>query len=103
MFPQEKSISIPGKTTLAKRPCTMSYIVGDLTGIPLLKFAVEQTRKKVFKNNKRQIPSLQIRQSLNLKSKNDEHFYDVVIIGAGPAGIAAAIEAQKKKVSNISF
>ncbi len=65
------------------------YIVGDLTGIPLLKLAAESGTKIV-----EYLMSLQdFRKERENKSGND--IYDVVIIGAGPAGVAAGIKAQK--------
>lgn len=52
------------------------FIIGDLTGIPLLKFAVD-SGKKVWNH----IPA------------SANQFLDAVIIGAGPSGISCAIEA----------
>ena len=70
------------------------FIVGDLTGIPLLKLAAEsgkETAQKIIndkKFNKQKI------------SKTDKQIFDLIIIGAGPGGIAAGLEAQK---SNLNF
>ncbi|MEE9450579.1 MAG: NAD(P)-binding domain-containing protein [Ignavibacteriaceae bacterium] len=63
------------------------YIVGDLTGIPLLKLAAESGKKII--NTITDDPDFQKRKS----DGNDREIYDLVIIGAGPAGISAGIEA----------
>jgi len=67
------------------------YIVGDLTGIPLLKSAADSGSKMVrqFCYDK----------SFSDKQGKDESVYDVLIVGAGPAGISAAIECHKRKLN----
>ena len=70
------------------------YIVGDLTGIPLLKLAAEsgkQTIDNIIGDQK---------FAEQKASNSDSQIYDIIIIGAGPAGIAAGLEAQK---SNLNF
>ena len=64
--------SIPGVT-----------VVGDLTGIPLLKFALDTGAKAVSS-----VPPG--------SATAREGAFDLVIIGAGVAGMAAAIEAKKR-------
>ncbi|WP_411823341.1 NAD(P)-binding domain-containing protein [Leptospira sp. 'Mane'] len=54
------------------------FVVGDLTGVPLLKFASHSGAK--------------IWDSIS-QTKND--LLDAVIIGAGPSGVACALEAEK--------
>ncbi len=76
-------------------------IVGDLTGIPLLKLASESGSKAV-----RQIAEDAEFQSLRRKKKSSSglrvvgsedsgDLLEVVIIGGGPAGVAAALECEK--------
>ena len=62
-------------------------IVGDLTGVPLLKFAADSGARAVeaILNE----PDFQTRQG------TETDIFDLVIVGAGIAGIAAAIEAKK--------
>ena len=63
------------------------YIIGDLTGVPLLKFAADSASRVVHK----------IAQAPN--ADTDSSTLDVLIIGAGVSGISAAIEAQKLGLS----
>ena len=69
------------------------YIAGDLTGVPLLKLAAESGKKVVDTilkdesfNNKR-------------KRKSNSEIYDLVIVGAGPAGISAGLQASKHNLN----
>ena len=63
------------------------YVIGDLTGIPLLKLASESGKKLLTYL----INDEQFKKERSLKREND--IYDLIIIGAGPSGIAAGIEA----------
>ena len=63
------------------------YIAGELGGMGLIKNAVEQGRQSI-ENIKKNI------------SRSSDAAYDVVIIGAGPAGISASLAA---KESNLKF
>ena len=69
------------------------YIVGDLTGIPLLRLAADGGTKIV-----KQLFSDQKATSEKEKSTD---VYDLIIVGAGPAGISAAIECKKKNINYI--
>ncbi len=61
------------------------YIAGEMGGMGLIRNAIEQG-KQAIEN---------IVKSLNSKSKSD---YDLIIVGAGPAGIAASLTAKKHKL-----
>jgi NosR/NirI family nitrous oxide reductase transcriptional regulator len=67
------------------------YIVGDLTGVPLLKFAADTGAKAVHAIADR------VAKRKNNSSSTDTTL-DLVILGAGVAGIAAALEASKLNV-----
>jgi thioredoxin reductase len=79
---EQKETSVPGV-----------YIVGDLTGIPLLKLAADGGAKIV--------KQLFSDQKTALEKEKDSNVYDLVIVGAGPAGISAAIECKKKNINYI--
>ncbi|NQZ60288.1 MAG: NAD(P)-binding domain-containing protein, partial [Lentisphaeraceae bacterium] len=68
------------------------YVVGDLTGIPLLKMAAlgGSSIIRQFSYDK---------EFLNAPVGDCD--YSVVIIGGGPAGVAAAMECSKRKISYI--
>ncbi|HSG32670.1 MAG TPA: NAD(P)-binding domain-containing protein [Thermodesulfobacteriota bacterium] len=68
------------------------YIVGDLTGIPLLKFSSDSGAKAV--------DSIIADSDFQNKKGKDHEVLDLVIIGAGVSGMAAALEAKK---NNLNF
>lgn len=66
------------------------FIIGDLTGVPLLKLASESGKKIIDQFNE---------DSDFLKRRDankDKNIHDIIIVGAGPAGISAGIEASEK-------
>lgn len=64
------------------------YVVGDLTGIPLLKLAAENGAQRIRQFN-------EDTAFADLRKNRPGDVLDFVIVGAGPAGIAAGIEAKK--------
>ena len=60
------------------------YIVGDLAGAPVVKLAMEQGWKAAHHI-----------ATLNGSSSSDPSFLDLLVVGAGAAGLNAALEAQK--------
>src|SRR3972149_8479228 len=65
------------------------FVTGDLTGIPLLKLAAENGQKVVQH-------ILNTDEFRKLKSSNTQSdISDIIIVGAGPAGISAGLEEQK--------
>ena len=71
------------------------FIVGELGGLALIKNAVNQGRDSVdmIKRRLAQTPAVQA----------SEKVYDVLIIGAGPAGISASLRAIENKLSYITL
>jgi thioredoxin reductase (NADPH) len=66
------------------------FIAGELGGMGLIKNAVEQGRQSVEK----------IVKSLN---KNHQAAYDLVIVGAGPAGISGSLTAKKHQLKFLTL
>lgn len=64
------------------------YIAGELGGMGLIKNSVEQGQQAIENIAKN-------------KKASKENVYDVIIIGAGPAGISAALTAKKHGLSAI--
>lgn len=67
-----------------------TYIVGDLTGVPLLKFSADSGAKAV--------QDIQQDKSF-IQRKNPPGVLDLIIIGGGVSGYAAALEAQKNSLN----
>ena len=75
------------------------FIVGELGGLALIKNAVNQGRDCVDSITAR-MPD--IRASLNGSGK-DPDILDVVIVGAGPAGISASLRATENNLSHLTL
>lgn len=66
------------------------YIAGELGGMGLIKNSVEQGEQA-------------IENILKSKKKGQEGIWDVIIIGAGPAGISASLAAKKEGLSSLTL
>lgn len=62
------------------------FLAGDLTGLPLIKNAIHQGVRAID------------RIATSLPKKGREPF-DVIVVGAGPAGLSAALRAQERGLS----
>jgi len=71
------------------------FIVGELGGLALIKNAVNQGRDCV--------DTIKVRLAKTQAARATEGVYDVLIIGAGPAGISAALRAIENKLSYITL
>jgi thioredoxin reductase/ferredoxin len=89
------------------------YVVGDLTGVPLLKFSSDSGARAVqamlrdpvlrgvsVEEKNRQGPRLPPSADVNEAERQNDIPLDLVIIGAGVSGMAAALEAQR---ANLRF
>ena len=76
---QEYETTIPGL-----------FIAGELGGMGLIKNAVEQGKQSVNYLSEKIIPS-------------NNGKYDIIIVGAGPAGIAASLEAKKRNLKFLTL
>ncbi len=65
------------------------FIIGDLTGLPLLKLASEGGAKIINQF----IKNSEFNQKKDSKS---DDIFDVIIVGAGPSGVAAALECKSQ-------
>ena len=62
------------------------YVIGDVTGFPLVKVAANQGREVIEG----------MEESRSASANADAEGLDLVIVGGGPAGISAGIEAAKR-------
>jgi len=62
------------------------YVVGELGGLALIRYALEQGQQA----------AAAIAERLQSTAATSEDTVDVAIVGAGPAGLAAALEAQAR-------
>ena len=82
---ESRGIDIPNLTAEFETNVSGLYIAGELGGMGLVRNAAEQGMQAISA----------IRKNISLTSQAD---YDVIIVGAGPAGIAAALTAQSEKL-----
>src|SRR6202022_4659062 len=71
------------------------FIVGELAGLALIKNAINQGRSCV--------DTIAGRISGYGGSRPTADLYDVLIVGAGPAGISASLRAIEKKLNYITL
>ncbi len=71
------------------------FIVGELGGLALIKNAVNQGRECV--------DTIARRLAINKTSASAIDLYDLLIVGAGPAGISASLRAAEKKLNYITL
>jgi thioredoxin reductase/NAD-dependent dihydropyrimidine dehydrogenase PreA subunit len=69
------------------------FVIGDVTGLPLVKVAANQGVDVIAKMADRGL----------FENRAEEGRFDVVIIGGGPAGLSAAIEAEKRGLRHVLF
>jgi thioredoxin reductase (NADPH) len=66
------------------------YIAGELGGMGLIRNAIEQGKSAM-------------KSILSSLPKNSRHPYQVIIVGAGPAGIASSLAAQEAKIKYLTL
>jgi thioredoxin reductase/Pyruvate/2-oxoacid:ferredoxin oxidoreductase delta subunit len=71
------------------------FIVGELGGLALIKNAVNQGRDC--------IDTITSRMKTRATNENHSDIYDVLIVGAGPAGISASLRAIEHKLNYITI
>jgi thioredoxin reductase (NADPH) len=71
------------------------FIAGELSGLALIKNAINQGRDCV--------DTIAARMAAFGGSKSSSEIYDVLIVGAGPAGLAASLRAIEKKLNYLTL
>jgi thioredoxin reductase (NADPH) len=70
------------------------FIIGELGGLALIKNAVNQGRQCV--------DTIVARMEAQPRTKSSPDIHDILIVGAGPAGLTASLRAIEKKLSYIT-
>ncbi|WP_167605177.1 NAD(P)-binding domain-containing protein [Maribellus sediminis] len=87
---EKRGVDLPHVNQFFESNVKGIFIAGEMGGMGLIKNAVEQGRQAV--NN--------LARGIDKKSEED---YDLVIVGAGPAGIASTLEAHRLKLKTITL
>ena len=87
--------SLPTLTSDYETSVKNMFIVGELGGLALIKNAVNQGRDCV--------DSIVARLAANKSAASSPDIYDVMIVGAGPAGLTASLRAIEKKLNYLTI
>jgi thioredoxin reductase/NAD-dependent dihydropyrimidine dehydrogenase PreA subunit len=87
---EKRGIEIPYLDATFETNVPGIYIAGEMGGMGLIKNAIEQGKQAV--------------ENIALKmAKNHHSQYDLIIVGAGPAGIAATLTAKKHHLKTLTI
>lgn len=92
---ETRGVEIPDLSTDFETSVPGIFIAGELGGMGLIRNAIEQGKQAMAAIDKKLASA-----DSTVKNGEDEIF-DVVIVGAGPAGIAAALCATEKKMKYV--
>lgn len=87
---EKRGVELPHVTPRFETNVQGIFIAGEIGGMGLIKNAVEQGKQAVFN----------IAQGLDSKNKTE---FDLVIAGAGPAGISASLEAKRLQLKTLTL
>jgi thioredoxin reductase len=87
---EKRGVDIPHVTNEFETNVPGIFIAGELGGMGLIKNAIEQGKQVV------DIITAKIKKTINAD-------YDLIIVGAGPAGIAASLTAKKNNLKFITL
>ena len=87
---EKRGVELPHVNQTFETNVPGMYIAGEIGGMGLIKNAVEQGRQAV-ENLARKLDKLM------------EADFDVIIVGAGPAGISASLQAKKLNISSLTL
>jgi thioredoxin reductase (NADPH) len=87
---EKRGVELPHVNQFFETNMSGIYIAGELGGMGLIKNAVEQGRQAV-------------ENIVKMAKKNYQAEYDLVVVGAGPAGISASLTAKKHNLKFITL
>jgi len=89
---EKRGVDIPFVSATFETNVPGVYIAGELGGMGLIRNAVAQGRQAVQN----------IAKSLG-PNRADDGTYDLIVIGAGPAGVAASLQATKERLNFLTI
>jgi len=87
---EKRGVDIPHVSESFETNIQGVYIAGEMGGMGLIKNAVEQGKQAV-------------ENLIHTLKKNSSAEYDLIIVGAGPAGISASLCARKHQIKSITL
>ena len=87
---EKRGVDLPHVNQFFESNVKGIFIAGEMGGMGLIKNSVEQGKQAVDN----------IVKGLNSRSKEE---YDLIIVGAGPAGVSASLEAKKHKLKALTL
>lgn len=87
---EKRGVDLPHVNQTFETNVTGVYIAGEMGGMGLIKNAVEQGKQAV-------------ENLVKTINKNVDAQYDLLIVGAGPAGISATLAAKKHKINALTL
>ncbi len=87
---EKRGVELPHITPEFETNIPCLFVAGELGGMGLIKNAVEQGKQSVY-------------SAIKKINKSVHADYDLAIVGAGPAGLAASLAAQENKLSYVTF
>ena len=87
---EKRGVDLPHVNQQFESNVTGIYIAGEIGGMGLIKNAVEQGRQAV-------------ENIVKAIDKSTEADYDLIVVGAGPAGISASLTAKKNNLRVLTF
>lgn len=87
---EKRGVDLPHVNQFFETNIKGIFIAGEMGGMGLIKNSVEQGKQAVEN----------IKKGIKDKSESE---YDLIIVGAGPAGISASLEAKKRNIKAITL
>ncbi len=84
---------VPARDRSFKTNVDGVYLIGDVSGTPLIKNAINEGRQVIDA----------VKEDLRREGSRPDIEYDLAIVGAGPAGLSAAVLAKREGLRCITF
>src|SRR5436309_10916658 len=84
---------VPSRDQRLKTNVEGVYMIGDVSGVPLIKNAINEGKQVID----------YVAEDLRKEGQQKKAEYDVAIIGAGPAGLSAAVIAKQMGLKYVAI